>query len=225
MRLLSMLAGAVLLLLTACGGGTETTADPGAFYTQAVETAYAQLTQTAQAQPPIPTVTPEPSPTATLDPDATNDDAPAATRDPNATAGPTATPVTPIGLRPTATTQSCDNYLFLGDVTIPDGTIMDPGVWMDKTWEIQNAGPCNWNSNYELVYAYGNVDAWAATLPVGLAFDVPWGDTIQITVSLEVPTEPGNYFAAFVLRNDQGINFGITLPLTVSIVVPGTPEP
>lgn len=218
LKLLGFLATGILLLLAACSRGAETvpTADPGAFYTQAIETAYAQLTQTALAIPPAtatPTVTP------TLD---TALQTPLATATLSGQPSPTPLATRIVGTAGQPTQQSCDNFLLLRDVTIPDGSIMEPGETFDKIWEVQNLGPCTWTGGYRLVWAYGD---WYGTEPVNMYYTVPPGDTIQLWVTLTAPTTPGNYFAAFILQNDRGVNFGIPNYLTVYIVVPATPTP
>jgi len=225
MKLFGILAAGILVFLAACGGGAEVspTADPGAFYTQAVETAYAQLTQTALAMPAATTeVVLNPEATATQG-GPTN--TPLPTGLPSATLGNGLTP-TPLATRVVGTQQptqqTCDNFLLLQDVTIPDGSIMNPGENFDKVWEIQNLGPCNWTTQYRLVWAYGD---WYGTPPTYLYYDVPAGDTIQVWVNLTAPTTPGQFFAAFVMQNDRGTNFGITSPLTVVIKVEATPTP
>ncbi|MEZ0395291.1 MAG: NBR1-Ig-like domain-containing protein [Anaerolineales bacterium] len=219
LKFLGFLAAAILLLLAACNRGEQAapTDDPSAFYTQAIETAYAQLTQTAQA---IPTETPTPTITLTLDP---------ALQTPSATAtlaagqpSPTPLPTRLVGTAGQPTQQSCDNFLLLRDVSIPDGTVIGPGESFEKTWELQNVGPCTWTGEYRLVWAYGD---WYGTEPVYMYYTVPPGDTIQLTVTLTAPTTPGNYFAAFIMQNDRGVNFGIPNYLTVYIVVPATPTP
>jgi hypothetical protein len=226
-KILGAMAVAALFLLAACGGAADATPtiDPGVVYTQAVETAFSQLTQTAQAMP-LPlmeTPTLQASPTlqaGSPQPGVTN--TPLITSTPNGTAAGTPGLTTPLGPRGTATQQSCDNFLLLADITIPDGSIMNPGENFDKVWQIQNLGPCTWNTGYHLVWAYGE---WYGTEPVALYYEVPPGDGIQIWVNLTAPTAPGNYFAAFVLQNDRGVNFGIFSPLTIFITVEATPTP
>ena len=226
-KILGAMAVVILTLLAACGGeageGTPTI-DPGVVYTQAVETAFSQLTQTAQAMPLPPTETPtlQASPTLQGGLPLAGTNTPLITNTPLGTAAGTPGLTTPLGPRGTATQQACDNFLLLQDVTIPDGSIMNPGENFDKVWEVQNLGPCTWNTGYHLVWAYGD---WYGVEPVALYYDVLVGDTIQLYVNLNAPTAPGNYFAAFVLQNDRGTNFGIFSPLTIYITIEATPTP
>jgi len=209
-----LLLAAALLVLPACGGGgaASPTIDPGAVYTAAVETAYAQLTLTALAVTDTPAV-PE-TPTETLTPLATN--TPLITSTP---LGPTSTPfsLTPIG----PTQATCDNFLFIGDITVKDGTQMDPGAVFDKTWKIQNTGPCTWNLNYRIVPGWGEMMNGPYLQKIPNA--VKPGEFLEITITLTAPSAPGTHFGAWRMQSDLGTNFGIAL--TVVINVPGTPTP
>jgi hypothetical protein len=214
----------VMLSLTACGGGTATTPtqDPAAVYTAAVETAYAQLTLTAMSATNTPEATAlPPSPTQTLG----NTNTPLATGVPlNTTVPLTALPTnTPFSLTPIVPTQqSCDTLLFISDITVPDGSVMNPGEVFDKTWEIQNTGPCAWNTNYYITYGYGEV--MGANVGDNYNFfhifptTVKVGDIVDVTITLKAPTTSGSYVGVWTMANDKGYYFGTLL--TVSIKVP-----
>ena len=65
---------------------------------------------------------------------------------------PTAAPI-PAG---TPTPAPCTNGTGYGeplDLTIPDGTIMQPGQAFEKRWRIVNVGTCDWTTGYAFVYA------------------------------------------------------------------------
>src|SRR5512138_2696264 len=70
------------------------------------------------------------------------------------TQAPVNTPI-PNTPAPTAT-SNCDNADFMSDVTIPDGTVVDPGESFTKTWRIRNAGVCSWTPSYSVVFVSGN---------------------------------------------------------------------
>ncbi|HLD92865.1 MAG TPA: NBR1-Ig-like domain-containing protein, partial [Anaerolineales bacterium] len=70
--------------------------------------------------------------------------------------------VTPEGEEPTetptpdATVTACYGARYVYDESYPDGTRVDPGQAMAKTWRLQNVGTCNWVSGqYELVFVAG----------------------------------------------------------------------
>ncbi|GAA2998293.1 NBR1-Ig-like domain-containing protein [Actinokineospora diospyrosa] len=41
-----------------------------------------------------------------------------------------------------------DRARFVGDITIPDGTVVAPGAHFTKVWEIENAGLAIWRGRY-----------------------------------------------------------------------------
>ncbi len=107
---------------------------------------------------PEPTTLPEPTaePTATSQPTAevqpSPTDQPAATEEPAnpspTAASPTAEPNPP----------DCTNlFAFLGDLTVPDGTMFSQGEKFTKTWRFQNAGTCTWNTSYKIVNHSGDI--------------------------------------------------------------------
>src|SRR6266496_496914 len=52
---------------------------------------------------------------------------------------------------PTVNPEECSNNLtFIEDLTIPDNTFTTFGLVVDKQWQVENSGTCNWNSNYRL---------------------------------------------------------------------------
>jgi Ig-like domain from next to BRCA1 gene len=207
-----------LLTLSACGGGVAATAtvDTAPIYTEIASTALALQTQTALARPTA-TNTPQISPTseATNAPLVTGTPAGADTPlpgTPSATSAATKTP-------PKATSQaSCDNMMGVADITIPDGYIAAPGELMYKTWSIKNLGPCTWNKDYALGFAYGGEGTnWDATKPVNLDKVVNPGEIVEITVSLEAPAKKGTYGAYFKMMNDKGFYFGNVVWITIEV--------
>jgi hypothetical protein len=212
---------AVLVLgLSACGGGNATpdTASVDAIYTQAAGTVGAKLTQTASMY----TDTPAASPTSEAS------STPAATQTPLITNTPeiTSTPLV-IGTPVLPTQSSCDNMVYVSDVTIPDGAQVVPGAQFVKTWRIRNNGQCTWSTSYRLIYGWAS-DSWKGikqSPPSGVAISkaVAPGEEFEISVNLVAPVTSGNYQAAFRLQNDKGFNFGTILYLLFQ--VSGTPSP
>lgn len=191
-----------LLGLSACGGPTPTV-DTGLIYTQMASTALALQTQTAEFMPTA-TNTPQPSPTleATVTPLITN---------------------TPVSSAPTsppqATSQaSCDNSEYVADITIPDGYVAVPGEIMTKTWSLKNLGPCTWDQDYALTFAYGGAGTnWDTSKPAYLSFVIKPGQTAEVSVNLAAPTAKGEYGAFFRLRNDKGVYFGSYVTIYIKV--------
>ena len=213
-----LLIALILLGLSACGGGSTAatpTVDTAAVFTQIAATALALQTQTVLAMPTA-TSTPQVSPTTqtTNTPLITNTPLPG-----TASASASATPST---LKtPLATSQkSCDNMKYIADATIPDGYVAAPGEVLNKTWTVQNLGPCAWNQNYVLIYGWGGQGTnWNTAQPVNLSKVVAQGENIDISVSLSAPSAKGEYVAVFKLQNDKGINFPPGQQVSIDIVV------
>lgn len=234
--LLILLAAA--LFLTACNVGAEPepTVDVTALSTALVGTTVAELaaqaTQTALAAP---TNTPPP----TVDAAATSAALPtldlsgAASPTTNVAALPTFsfvnTPVTtggttPVVILPTSQATAslgdeCNNSVFEEDVTIPDGTVIEPGHNFQKIWKIRNTGNCTWDDGYSLVYIGGstpNLD------PVNFNFRnsqdfVSSGEAINIAINLTTPCQPGSYEGHWRMRSDSGYYFGTIISVYVKV--------
>jgi hypothetical protein len=160
-----------------------------------------------------------------------------ATLTPSPTASPTITPipVTPtetLTPTPARTPLPCNIAGFIDDVTIPDGTEMEPGESFTKTWRLRNNGSCNWTDGYELVFVSGDqMDG-----PTVQEFTTDWiypGFEVDVSVDLVAPSEPGTYIGYWKLQNEAGVPFGLAPtsgPFYVEIVVAGeaptvTPTP
>jgi hypothetical protein len=104
---------------------------------------------------------------------------------------------------------------FVGDVTIPDGTVMTPGQVFLKTWRVRNSGTCSWGEGYNLVYYFGEE---MSGQPVLSATEiVEPGQEVEISVQFTAPTTPGEYRGLWIMANAEGISFGNAL--FVQIVV------
>jgi len=151
------------------------------------------LTQNAPTQTPLPTIVP-----------ATN------------TPVPTSTPV------PTATQVTyCEWAAFIKDVTISDGTVLDPGETFTKVWRLKNRGTCTWTADYMLVFTSGT--QMGGTTALRLPGTVLPGQTVDVSVTLTAPSSSGSYTGYWMLRNPSGALFGsgdkANVPFYVDIVV------
>jgi hypothetical protein len=228
-RLILFLLLTAALLLTACNVGATPapTVDVNAINTAAVATAMgqisAQFTQTALAAPsptPLPTDTPISLPTSALP------TAGGASPTVGAGALPTLSfNTTPIAgftqiaspAAPGATAvlgDACNNNVFEGDVTIPDGTILKPGEDFLKQWAIRNTGTCTWDDGYALVFTGGDraMDPYDFEFKKSSDFVSP-GEGVNIGINLTAPIAEGKYQGTWRMRSDSGYYFGT--PLTV----------
>jgi hypothetical protein len=140
---------------------------------------------------------------------------------------PTAVPATPTprlinptaDLRPTSTPE-CSNVLtYLEDLSVPDGSTVQPGAAVDKRWKLENSGSCNWDGRYHLRLIAGpslGVPSEQSLYPARSSTQF----TLQIIFT--APNEPGTYRSAWQAYDPQGQPFGD--PFFVEILVPaGSP--
>jgi len=144
-----------------------------------------------QAEPVEPSPTEEIPPTDTPEP-------PTAEPSPTATATPTHTPEP----------EGCTNRIgFVADVTVPDGADFDPGEAFTKTWRLRNDGTCTWTSSHSLVFSHGDAMGGPAELPLPAVVNP--GQTVDLSVDLVAPDDPGGYKGFWMLRDPSGVLFGL----------------
>ena len=214
---LILLTVITVFYISACDSGN----DEGMIATQIsiqqtslMQTVQAGITQTLMAKP---TVTKPPMPSPVL-------------------MSPTPDVAIPT-LPPTSQSQQplqkpCNLANFVADVTIPDGTKIDPGAAFKKTWRLVNAGTCTWTSDYLAAFIAG-VKMSTSDTSVLTTSSVPPGGSVDVTVDLKAPTATGRYNAYYRLKAADGTFFGINVEggtFYVQIVVggtgtPGTPTP
>ena len=176
-----------ILVLSACNlpsaSDAEATQGADTLLTAAAQTVVANQTQSAILNPPtIPPTSTVGIPTSTL--------AIATTSIP-----PTSPPPT----------QTCDVAQFIDDVTIPDGTTLEPNETFTKTWRFKNVGTCSWTPSYAIIFSSG--DAMSGPATQTLTGNVNPGQTVDISVDLTAPASDGNYKGYWKLRNAAGVHF------------------
>ncbi len=175
------------LALSACNlpnAQSTATEDPNFVFTAAAQTVEAQLTQAAPQN--TPTSLPQ-LPTAT-------------------TGAPPTLPPTATSIPPTQPpTQECDKAQFIDDVTIEDGTEMDPNEAFVKTWRLKNTGTCSWTTSYAVVFSSG--EQMSGPSAQALTGNVNPGQTVDISVNLKAPASNGTYKGYWKLRNAAGVTF------------------
>lgn len=119
-------------------------------------------------------------------------------------------------LIPTPTVSCENNLLFVADLTIPDGTEVEPGAILDKIWVVENNGSCNYNEHYRLKLIAGadlGAKAEQALYPARS------GTQFQIRIRFVAPQEPGEVRSAWQAFDPQGNPFGD--PVYLEVVVKG----
>jgi hypothetical protein len=123
---------------------------------------------------------------------------------------------------PTGTPCYAARYAY--DENYPDGTRVDPGQLMTKTWRLQNIGNCDWVAGqYELVFVGG--DRMAGTSPLTINITVLAGNYANFSMNMKAPPDPGTYHGDWILRTKGGDIIGLgpnaDLPFWIEIVVRG----
>jgi hypothetical protein len=217
------------------------TVDINAVKTAAASTAIVELTKIAEQASPTsaPTQTPTTAPaTATLATTQSGNVTPGTVLSPTATvAGASGLPatqtlnapmagtsvpvpsLTPIGLTaPTSASPTCLNSKFVADVTIPDGTVMQPGQKFTKAWRIQNTGTCTWDEGFGFI-RWSGPDMGAADQYFSKNDQsVGPGGVIDFYVDMRAPYEAGEYVAHWVMVNDAGKTFGGDFTVVIKVV-------
>ncbi len=204
-KLFWVLSALLLLVLSSCNLN-EATTDPETFYTQAAETMVAAQTQTALVM----SSTPAESLTLAASPTLEASNTPLITN----TFTPGSATNTPIPLRSPQSTQgqSCDNALFIDDITYPDYSEVPAGTTFVKTWRFKNLGPCTWTTDYRVIFSYvsdtGKDGVFTPPAPANFPETVEPGDEVDLSITLTAPTVADGYIVVFRLQNDKGFNFG-----------------
>jgi hypothetical protein len=99
-------------------------------------------------------------------------------------------------------------------LTVPDGTVVAPGERLDKRWQVENNGSCNWDVRYSLVLIAGpqlNAPPEQALNPARS------GTQAMVQIIFVAPEEPGAYRSAWQAQDPQGILFGD--PIYIDFIV------
>lgn len=217
----------ITLILSGCNSTPTSLVPITQTPTKPPEPTTLETTNTPQAATLTATATPAPTTQPTLEPEAT--DTTTATASPTETLSSTQPDLATATSTPFPNAGDCTNLAaFYGDVTIPDGALMDQGEQFTKTWRVRNNGTCTWGAGYALVFASGELIG--GPMSQALPFAAP-GEIIEISVELTAPAVGGSFTGYWQFQDPQGNSFatGITgnIPLWVVISVPyySTPLP
>jgi len=111
---------------------------------------------------------------------------------------------------------------FVSDVTIPDGTIVSPGVQFTKIWRMRNEGNSSWPDNTRLIFVSGDRISTVESVTV---HNVPITSEIEIAVDMIAPSAPGRYVSYWRLVTPEGNRFGqkVWVDITVEDVIKEQP--
>lgn len=133
-----------------------------------------------------------------------------------ATLQPLPTPTTPlpVNAQPTPILACIDRLKFIADLTIPDGTVVDANSTLDKRWEVENAGTCNWDERYQLRLVAGP-DLGAN--PVQALYPARSGSRVVIRMMMTAPAKAGTYQSAWRAYNPKNEPFGDTFFIQIVV--------
>ena len=113
-------------------------------------------------------------------------------------------------------TPNCqDDLRFVEDLTVPDGTQVIAGEQIDKRWQVQNAGTCNWDVRYQLRLLDGN--ALGAVEEQSL-YPARAGTQAVIRILFQAPAEPGVYRSAWEAVDPNGNAFGDPIYIEIQVI-------
>jgi hypothetical protein len=114
-----------------------------------------------------------------------------------------------------------DQASYVADVTIPDGTVIQPGASFLKTWRIRNSGTTTWTTDYTLRFV--SDDRMDGPASVNLPRKVAPGEIVEVSVTLTAPQDAGRHRSTWKVFNAEGKAFDYMM--FAEIQVPQTLPP
>jgi hypothetical protein len=110
--------------------------------------------------------------------------------------------------QPEVDLANCTNSSeFVEDLTVPDGTIFGPGATFTASWRLRNNGTCPWTTDYGVAYVSG--DQLGVEPIVPLPHPVAPGQTVDASVEMVAPEQPGSYRSNWQVADANDQPFGI----------------
>ncbi len=136
----------------------------------------------------------------------------AAPTQPPASAAPASATPSPA---PSPTPPCAPNLDYLADLNYPDGSVVAPGSFIEKQWQVRNSGNCAWGADYRLRLVDGFSPLGAP--PEQALYPARPGSEIILRLLFTAPTEPGLYRSAWQAYDERGQAFG--QPIFIEIIV------
>lgn len=113
---------------------------------------------------------------------------------------------------------ACTNQLtFIDDLTIPDGSVLPPGEALDKRWQVENSGTCNWDERYSLRLIAGSNLGSPSELAL---YPARSGTLVDIRILFTAPEEAGAYRSAWQAYDPTGEPFGDQIFIDIVVAEP-----
>lgn len=100
---------------------------------------------------------------------------------------------------------------YVADVTIPDNTQLDNEAEFVKTWRVRNSGDVAWPDDTVLAFSSDAQMGAPESVEVGA---VAPGDTVDVSVEMKAPAEPGRYTGVWRMKTADGF-FGTNLLVVI----------
>jgi len=110
--------------------------------------------------------------------------------------------------KPSCNPQNAPNrYLgrFVADVSVEDGTNVNPEQPFVKIWKIRNEGTCAWPEATRLIFVGGDKLSNLEAIPVPA---IEPNSEVDIAVDMVAPGKPGRYVSYWRLSTPDGTRFG-----------------
>lgn len=116
-----------------------------------------------------------------------------------------------------------DRSIFIRDVTIPDGSVLEVNQQVTKSWELQNGGLVPWSNRF--LQRQGPHEAKGrlrSPVRVPIPTTLP-GESCIISVDLVAPAAPGSCYAEWKMVDEHGA-FCFPGPTSVYVSVDVVPK-
>lgn len=97
---------------------------------------------------------------------------------------------------------------FVADVTIPDGTPIQPRTEFTKTWRIRNTGTCTWSAAYFLAPPASTAAVTPLRVDNFIMPVVAPGEQTEISITFLAPPIPGYFRSEWQLQPPLDLNIG-----------------
>ena len=111
-----------------------------------------------------------------------------------------------------------DQLIFVSDVTLANGALVEPGLALNKIWRVRNGGNTNWKPGYTLNLVEG--EAFGSSGSMALPEIAP-GSTAEVSISITAPQAPGRYRSVWRPQNESGKPFEQDLILEFEVAASG----
>jgi len=110
---------------------------------------------------------------------------------------------------------------FVCDVSVPDGTVVQPSNHFTKIWRLRNCGDEAWPAGCKLFQVRKNKDSVDMAITSGLVPPVAPGAETDVMLDMMAPATPGRYLAHYRLAVPTGPKFGQRIWVDITVADPG----